>query len=124
MKRKENLEKFNQILAEWDGAEEILEKPRPGDEHFVIGLTKAEHSLITGEGLVGITLFYCGYISGPTRWNSCKLRCRKKIFRNKFWEADKDIEGYELFDSDAGFTIHCYDNLKFGNDELFMLQPT
>ncbi|MEW8074181.1 MAG: hypothetical protein AB2826_27630 [Candidatus Thiodiazotropha sp.] len=124
MQRKENLDKFNELLTEWDGSEALLEKQRPGDEHFTIGLFKKGCSLTSGEGVVGITLLYCGYISGPTRWCNCKLRCRKQIFQNKYWEPKENIEGYELFDEEAGFSIHCYDNLRFGDGELYVLEPT
>ncbi|MEW8074122.1 MAG: hypothetical protein AB2826_27320 [Candidatus Thiodiazotropha sp.] len=118
------MEQFNQLLSEWDGSAAELEKPRPGQEHFTVGLFKKGHSLASGEGVVGVTLFYCGYISGPTRWTDCKLRCRKKVFRNKYWEPEEDIDGYELFDEEAGFSIHCYDNLRFGAGELYVLEPT
>jgi hypothetical protein len=124
MRRKENLDKFNKMLAEWDGSYAELEKPRPGVEHFTIGLFKKGYSLTSGEGIVGITLFYCGYISGPTRWDSCKLRVRKRSFQNKYWEPSEDIKGYELYDEGAEFSIHCYENLRFGDGELYVLQPT
>ncbi len=128
MPRKENIEDFNLLLAEWDGCEAFLNKmPLTGEAHFNIGLarpgtTTFDHS--QGKGAVGITLFYCGYIAGPTRWSNCKVRCRKRTFRNEHWAKSQDIEGYELYDEGAMFSIHCYENMTFGDNKLHVPSPT
>ncbi len=127
MPRKENIEELNALLSQWDGSEASISSiPVPGQEHFTIGLTKLGSTLVdfaNGIGCVGITLFYCGYVSGPTRWSNCKLRCRKASFINEYWSPN-EIHGYELYDEKANFTIHCYENIRFSNGELYVPAPT
>lgn len=115
-----NLKEINEIFAEWDGSSAEISKVHSDDGHFVLGLFKKNHSLTSGKGVVGVTLFYCGYISGLTRWEGCKIQCKESTFTNKYWQPEGEILGYELFDSNVDFSLHCYGGIKFGNPEVLL----
>ena len=118
------LEEFNKLLSEWDDCEAELFRNRPDEQHFTVGLFRAGYDVNSSDGKVGVTGIYCGYISGPTIWNNSKLRCRESSFTskfNKFWNNEKEILGYELFDENAQFSMHCYDSAQLGNQKLSYL---
>ncbi|HEY8100242.1 MAG TPA: hypothetical protein VIF82_05775 [Burkholderiaceae bacterium] len=125
---KENIEKLNALLSEWDGCvASINSMLLPDEQHFVISIVRPGSVLLEhlkGIGCVGVTLFCCGFISGPTIWAHCKLRSRKAIFKNEYWSPGEDINGYELFDEEAKFTMHCYDNIRYGNEGAYVRDPS
>jgi hypothetical protein len=120
---KENLEKLNNLLQEWDGCDAQINSYYDDHDRLTIALIKPGTTQIDwgeNKGCVGITLLYCGYLSGPTRWKNCKLRCKKRKFTNELFDPDNEIEGYELFDEASQFIAHCYDQINYGGGELYV----
>ena len=69
------LDKINVELASWDGNFASLNSYDSSLDELVIGLKGPKGMW----DVIGIGFSKCKYISGPTSWSDCKLRCEFRI---------------------------------------------
>lgn len=64
---------------------------------------------------VGLALFYCTYMSGPTRWFNSELE-------PSVWVQPDGVAGLELTDEAAGFVVRCASASLYGEPGLTIPQ--
>ncbi|MCU7929033.1 MAG: hypothetical protein KZQ97_21735 [Candidatus Thiodiazotropha sp. (ex Dulcina madagascariensis)] len=98
-----DIEKLARALEEWQGGPISFNSFKDDHDRLILslGCPRGEKES------VGMSLFYCSYISGPVRWENSQLEL-------SLANLDDGVVGIEVRDSRAGFLARCASISLFG----------
>ena len=111
MKRPENLDEFNAYLETWNGSRVFLNSYinyDDGLDRLRVVIEKRDQEK-TG---TWINIIGCIFLSGPTSWLNCNLKCRISSTEGEL--------GFEVFDDSNGFLVRCLESIVVGAGEIFV----
>ena len=104
-----NLEIFQQRLSEWRGGSSSIAAYNDDHDRLILKLTHPKAQ----QEPVGLALFCCTYIAGPTSWDPADLVVREA-------QPIGDSLGYEIFDSAAGFVVRFASASLYRDEEAIL----
>jgi len=107
--RQRDLDNLAIQFKKWRGSDASINSYRDDHDRLVIALERPENR----HEFVGICFTYCVFISGPTRWKSCDLKCKTIDI------ADGDA-GFEIWDEASGFVLRCVGAIVVGDGEVIV----
>jgi hypothetical protein len=106
-----DIEKFRIHLQEWQGGNVSFNAFHDDHDRLILRL---EHPA-RAKAPIGLSLFYCSYLSGPTKWSDAQLE-------PSIWMQGNGIAGLELIDKKSGFVARCASASLFGEPGLTIPQ--
>lgn len=110
-KKQKDLDKLNTYLGRWRGANASFGSYVDTEDRLIIVFERPENA----REYIGICFLQCLFISGPTRWAKCNLKCQ-------FCELEDGNVGFEVRDVGSGFALKCAGPIVVGNSELVIPQ--
>ena len=104
-----DIEKLTQALEEWRGGTVSFNLFKEDHDRLILKLGCPRNE----KESVGMSLFYCTYISGPVRWENSQLELSLS-------KLDDGIVGIEIRDANAGFFAKCASISLYGEPEIII----
>ena len=106
-----DIEKLREHLQEWVGGRVSFNAFH--DDHDRLTL-RLEHPSGVKEP-VGLSLFYCTYVTGLVRWTDSHLE-------PSLWVQPDGVTGLQLADKKSGFVVRCAAATLYGQPEITIPQ--
>ncbi len=91
-------------LEAWRGVRASFNTYRDDHDRLILGLERPGDPA----DKIGLCLFYCTRVSGPTRWESARLVCRSVMMED-------GVLGFEIEDVAAGFLARGHGPVSLGD---------
>jgi hypothetical protein len=109
--RQNYLDKINVYFEKWRGSNAFINSYSDENERLTIGFKQPG----VPSNIFGMCFLHCIFLSGPTRWSNCDIRCR-------FFELIDGEIGFEIFDERGKFLLQCGGPVVIGDGEAVIPQ--